>query len=370
MNKRRIIISTLVGTIALTTLSISISLAWYGARDRLNIDNLEVNVSAKGNLKVSLTGEENTFVSNLSNDDFNLSADFLFAPVSSMCKSEWMNVNSEKPIFYDCSEKKVLTNGEPPLTEATFGYFQQELYFLTSMHNQFAAISFDAEDYTKGTYMMHNEKLNKERAKLLHDKYPEWGLSENEIVTKLDDLEKSLRFSILVDMPNYYRYFIVDPYKLDTDEPIYLGGLLDNDRNGYFDTHNNKEIIYGEVNDRSLVKYDDPITDEPPSHIHVTEYNQYTANSFEPEYGSKPSAYTYNKQASAENGFEIATEDSISFDTLKSENPVLLIPLESGIPTKVVLSIYLEGWDHDCVNATMGASFISNLSFMLKGGNV
>ena len=377
MNKRRIIISTLVGTIALTTLSISISLAWYGARDRLSVDNLEINVSAKGNLRISKTGAEGSFVSDLVNEDFNdLGDDFLFAPVSAMCSDVWMNndATKETPIFYDCSEKKVPSSGEPYLTEATFGYFQQDLYLLTSMRNQYAVLYFDDEEVTNGTYFLHDQTSNEHRAEILYNKYPEWGLSKKEIIEKLNNLEKSIRFSILVNEENYYRYFIVDPNKQD-GEVTYLGGLLDNDRNGYFDTYkdtdkNYREVVYGEVNDRNKIIYDDPISDEAPSHIHVTEYNQYTANSFEPEFGNRPNAYTFNKEASEANGFEIAQENSISVATLKSDNPGLLIPLTSGVPTKIVLSIYLEGWDHDCVNATMGASFISKISFMLKGGNV
>ena len=373
MNKRRIIIATLVGTIALTTLSISISLAWYGARDRLNVDNLEINVSAKGNLKISKTGQEGSFVSDLANEDFNdISDDFLFAPVSTMCKSEWMNNDATKgtPVFYDSSAKNVFSNGEPYLEEATFGYFQKELYLLTTMRNQYAALYFDSEDVFEGTYCMHDQESNEHRAEILYTNYPEWGLSKDQIVEKLNDLEKSIRFSILVNEENFYRYYIIDPYKQEGDAPVYLGGLLDNDRDGYFDTHKNKEIVYGEVNDRSKIVYDDPISDEDPAHIHVTEYNQYTANSFEPEYGSKPTDYTFNRAASEANGLEIATEDSISFESLKKDSSGVLIPLESNIPTKIILSIYLEGWDHDCINATMGASFISKLSFMLKGGNV
>ena len=378
MNKRRIIISALVGTIALTTLSISISLAWYGARDRLNIDNLEINVSTKGNLRISRSAELDTFVSDLKKEDFDdLGDDFLFAPVSSMCKSEWMNNESTKatPIFYDCSEKKVFSSGEPYLQDATFGYFQQDLYLLTSMRNQYAVLYFDNENYENGTYLMHDKTSNEHRAKILYDKYPEWGLNKEQIVEKLNNLEKSIRFSILVNEENFYRYYIVDPFKESTDEPVYYGGLLDNDRNGYFDTYRDnsghyKEIVYGEVNDRSKIVYGNPVSDTAPANIYVDPYNQYTANSFEPEFGNRPNAYTYNKAASEANGFEIVKEDSLSFESLKNDDSGLLIPLTSGVPTKIVLSIYLEGWDHDCVNATMGASFISKLSFMLKGGNV
>ena len=377
MNKKRFIMFSAIGVMALNVMSLSISLAWYAASDRLSVENLEINIAAKGSLKISKTGEEGSYVTDLKNEDLNeLGEDFLFAPVSTMCKDTWMNDENKKatPIFYDSSDKKVLSSGEPYLEEALFGYYQTNLYLLTNLRNQYATLDFDNENIENGTYFNYDKASNIARARELYEKYPEWGLSESQILEKLNDLLKCLRISILVNEENYYRYYIVDPTRVDENDVTYLGGRLDNDRNGYFDTYkdtdkNNREVIYGEVNDRSLIKYDDPISATAPL-THVEAYNQFTANSFNPEFGSRPNAYTYNEEQSKANGFEIAKEDSLWLGALKDDNTNLLIPLTSGVPTKIVLSIYLEGWDLDCVNATMGASFISKLSFKLKGGNV
>ena len=377
MDKKKLIMLSAIGVMALNVMSLSISLAWYAASDRLSVENLEVNIAAKGSLKISKTNEPGSYVTDLKNEDLNqLGEDFLFAPVSTMCKDTWINDEDKKaaPIFYDSSDKKVLSNGEPYLEEAGFGFYQTNLYLLTNLRNQFATLDFDNEDVEKGTYFNYDQASNIARARILHEKYPEWGLSEDEILERLNSLLNCLRISILVNEENYYRYYIIDPTKKDENDVTYLGGRLDNDRNGYFDTYkdadkNNREIIYGEVNDRDLIKYDDPISATAPM-THVEAYNQFTANSFNPEFGSRPNAYTYNEEESKANGFEIAKEDSLWLDALKDDNTNLLIPLKSGVPTKIVLSIYLEGWDLDCVNATMGASFISKLSFKLKGGNV
>ena len=67
---------------------------------------------------------------------------------------------------------------------------------------------------------------------------------------------------------------------------------------------------------------------------------------------------------------KLRNDDRLSVQDLKNDDTSILIPLESGVPTKIVFSIYLEGWDLDCINATMGASFNTKLSFKLKGGNV
>ena len=374
MNKRKIIISTLTGTIALAALSISLTLAWYGASDRLNVENLEVSVQAKGNLKVSTSPNHESFVEDLTNKDLNnLSDDFLFAPVSTMHKKNWMDQKAAVPEFYDSSAKEVLSSGEPYLEKAEFGFFQRDIYLLTTLKNQYAVLDL-ADEADGGSFFKTGD--NFARAQDLYNKYHDvWNLELSEIQDKLDSLINCLRVSILVNQGEDYHYYIIDPTK-NEGEVTYLGGRLDNDKNGYFDSYKNlqgehKEVIYGEVNDRSLIEYDDPVDpnfkDNSGAAV-VDEASHFLSNSFVAD--SKPSVYTYNKDKSKEKGFEIATEDSLSLEKLKTDDTSLLIPLVSGEPTKIVLSIYLEGWDIDCINATMGASFNTKLSFKLKGGNI
>ena len=374
MNIRKIIISTLTGTIALAALSISLTLAWYGASDRLNVENLEVSVLAKGNLKISTSPELDTFVENLTNEDLNdLSDDFLFAPVSTMHKDLWMSQKADKPEFYDSAAKQVLSSGEPYLEKAEYGFFQRDIYLYTTMNNQFATLDLSSEA-DGGSFFKTGD--NFARALDLYNKYHQvWGLELSEIQDKLDSLINCLRVSILLNQGEDYHYYIIDPTKKEGDV-TYLGGRLDNDKNNYFDSyqdlnHLHKEVIYGEVNDRSLIEYDDPVDPDFKDNKNpavVDEASQFLGNSFVAD--SKPSVYTYNKEKSETNGFEIATEDSLSLEQLRTDDRSLLIPLTSGVPTKIVISIYLEGWDLDCINATMGASFNTKLSFKLKGGNV
>ena len=80
MNKRRIITSALIGTIALVGLSVSLTLAWYGASDRLNMRSLDVVVAGQTNLKISDSSELSTFVSDL--DLSPVEKEFVFVPVS------------------------------------------------------------------------------------------------------------------------------------------------------------------------------------------------------------------------------------------------------------------------------------------------
>ena len=90
----------------------------------------------------------------------------------------------------------------------------------------------------------------------------------------------------------------------------------------------------------------------------------YFGNSFTAK--NRIDTYTFNKANS--NGLEIAKEESFSLDDINSEATKLIIPCYANKPTEIIVSIYLEGWDLDCINATMGASFSTKLSFKLLRG--
>ena len=92
MNKKKIITSAAIGTIALVGLSVSLTLAWYGASDRLKMRSLDVVVAGQTNLKISDSSDLNTFVNDL--DLSPAQEEFVFVPVSSMNKKGWMENKS------------------------------------------------------------------------------------------------------------------------------------------------------------------------------------------------------------------------------------------------------------------------------------
>ena len=376
MDKKRIVLTALVGTIALAAVSVSITLAWYGSSNRLSVNYLDVEMSGENHLKMSLTGEEGTFVESLTDAQLkDPNNDFRFEPVSSMFKSKWMNEQKDMPVFYDSSSSLTPSSGEPDLREAKVGFFSKKIYLLSDM-NFFATL--DGEQ----SFFKNNEDSNFLRAQTLYNTYkndPGFNFTVNQLKQNLDDLEKCLRVSILVTNPNYYKYYIIDPNK-DDGEVTEFGGRLDNDGDGYYDTydhvekvgnqmvHQEKETIYGEVLDRSKIVYKNPLHDSSVPDT-TTPETSFFGNSFNGI--SKETVYTFDEQASIANGLEFAKEESVTFNDIKESgmNTNVLIPCYANVATEIVVSIYLEGWDQQCVNATMGASFEGKLSFkLLKGG--
>ena len=362
MNKRRIILSLIVGTMALSALSLSFSLAWYANTDRMRIDSLDMYINSEHNLYVSTKADMDSFKSSLNKADLNQVDEFI--PVSSMYQHTWMDHKSDTPLFYDTSSPAVPSSGVPELKAVTNGFYQQKLYLMTDMIFDYYATLSGIDCSFEG-----NSEANLLRAQALRDEVPE--MSEEEIQQKLDSLANSLRVSVLVPNKDYYSYTIIDPHKGE-NEVTYYAGRLDNSQNGYYDTYETlsgngiieKEVIYGEVNNRENISYDAPTSDTLGNVNFDTTQKRFFGNSFEAQ--SKATAYTYNQEQSLAAGVSFVEEPSLSLADLDNEETnTLLIPLHYAEPTEIIVSIYIEGWDLDCFNATMGASFTSTLSFKL-----
>lgn len=377
MTKKRIVLTSLVSAIALGTLAVSLTLAWYGASNLLNVNYFDITIVGTTTLKISTSTDIDSFREDISDEELKeeLQKDFLFEPVSSMCRNNWMEEEKDMPVFYDCSSPLTPSSGIPYIKEATSGYFSKKIYLLSTL-DYYVSIDPDEES----TFFKNDSASNSARAQVIYDDMkkmdPDTTVTKDEIKESLENLKYCLRASILVNQEGYYKYYIIDPWK-DENENTKYGGLLDNDGDGYFDTYTDtskgitnkeeKETVYGEVNDRSLIVYDDPLHDESIGNTNTPiKRDSFYGNCFEGL--NKETAYTFNEQASLEKGLKFAEEESISMKDLRENESLIKIPCYKDVPTEIVVSIYLEGWDHQCINGTMGASFDTKISFKLNGG--
>ena len=368
MNKSRLILSSLVGTIALGALSLSMSLAWYASGDRLSISAVDMTINSDTGVKVSTSKDLDTFKQelDLNSDEIEGEERFSLKPASSMYQDEWLTPEADTPLFYDSSF--VDSFGANSKLELKDGFYQKKLYLLTDT-NYYVGLD------VKKSLFENDETANSLRARTFcaSSENSELGLKENEVTEALNKLINCLRVSILVndvtEEEMATRFFIINPTKQE-DEKTYLGGRLDNDNDGYYDTYpdfdeNNevveKEIVYGEVNDRSLISYQEPV-DKLGEEERKEQAKRFFGNSFSGE--SKKSAYTFDEESSLANGLAFKEEGALSLDELDG----IVIPCYQNQPREIVISIYLEGWDLDCINATMGASFNTKLSFKLLRG--
>lgn len=359
MKKSRIILSSIISCLSLGLMSLTATLAWYATNDRLTVDSLGLKINGDLTLKVSASTNFLSFESEIDGKDFGPSAtNFYFSPVSSIHSENWMASKTPEPVFYDYSFYGATASGEPNYQTKNVGFFSQKVYLLADT-NSYVGLDIDK------TMFGVNENLNLIRAQELHSEHPEWDMTVNEIKQELDNLIKALRVSILIPDPEHYQYVIIDPTKGPNDKTLF-GGRLDNNSDGLYDSYidfrdDQYEIVYGEVNNRELIRYDEP------SGIPAVVVNkpQFFGNSFTAI--SHGNVHAYNAEKSLEDGLIIAEEPSISLEELNVANPPLQIPCYRDEPREIILSIYLEGWDVDCINETMGASFITKMSFQLLG---
>ena len=435
MTKKRIILTSAIGTVALGTLAVSLTLAWYGASNLLSINTFDITIEGNTTLKISTGRDINTFKEELTARE--LKEDFLFEPVSSMKKEAWMNEKRIMPVFYNYDGQEILTqydafslsdkiginqdiaafifdndnrllttgqlhdivkadnyseileNRFPNLTKedaekiirkindlynndysSRFGFFSKRIYLLSSLSYY---VSLDVDEGK--SYFNNDSDSNFARAQTIYadmrKENPDTTVTINEIQNSLDNLKNCIRMSILVNVEGNYKYYIIDPYK-DTSDPVKYGGMLDIDGDGYFDTYDDagkeRTRVFGEMNDESLIVYNNPIRSTLLESIDPKPFDQFYGNCFEGI--QKSTAYTYNETASFNNGLEIKEEESISFEDLRANDSLIKIPCYQNVVTEIVISVYLEGWDHQCINSTMGANFDSKISFKLNGGIV
>ena len=344
------------------------SLAWYASGDRLSISAVDMTIKSDTGVRVSTSTDLSTFKEelDLNSDEIEGEERFFLKPASSMYRDEWFSKEADTPLFYDSSF--VDSFGTNAKSELKDGFYQKKIYLLTDT-NYYVGLD------VKKSLFENDETANLLRARTFcaSSENSELKLSESEVAEALNKLVNCLRVSILVndvseeEMAN--RFFIIDPTKKN-DEETYLGGRLDNDNDGYYDTYpdfdenNNvieKEIVYGEVNNRSLISYKDPV-DPLADEEKKEQVKPFFGNSFSGE--SKKSAYTFDEASSLANGLAFKEEGALSLDELDA----IVIPCYQNQPREIVISIYLEGWDLDCINSTMGASFNTKLSFKLLRG--
>lgn len=347
MKKRNLIAFTLIAITGMLALSTSMSLAWYISSSNLKVNTITVSMKTERELKISTSTDLETFKDELTYEELN-DVD-LFYPVSSMYESEWMKAKSSSPIFYDASTTLYDLDGVPFLTPARGGYFSQSLYL---MCDDDVWVTFDPS----ACWFKSNEQKNVESADFLQKNYYK-DKSIEEITSGLDSLINALRVSILIPDVDTYNYFVFDPYK---EGETLLGGILDNNKDGYYDVYTSsdgisREVLYGEITNREKAIYDAPSGEDI---LTSGELSCFNANI----YGMSEH---FNKEESFNNGLIIKEENSLEIKGVDTYESPFRIPLKRDTPKEIVLSIYIEGWDLDCTNINMGANFLGELTFKI-----
>ena len=344
MNKKRVIVTVLALDIAFLIGGVSLTAAWYGSGSHLRVTNIEISLRTPEELKIGVNDHD--LVTELTTAN-GLTKVEQYSPVSSMFSASWLDEKKTLPEF---RSEYTTANINFPTTykdssRATSGFFRQELYLYCDM-NVYVTLDKDSLIFKED-----NEK-NLEKAEQYVLDHP--GANKDEVLANLNSVKDSLRLSILDPNEDNYNYYIVDPYK---NSDTYLCGALDVNNDSYFDPYfaNNDsyEFIYGEYSNEDKVIYD-------PISVADTEIVG-TRSIFNAK--TKANTHHFNLEESINNGFTPAIENSLGLNEVENG---ITIPLYAKTPRKIVVSMYLEGWDKDNIDLASNGSFISSFQFKIK----
>lgn len=344
--KFKLAVAGLALTSAMLASSVAFTVAWFNGSSHLSINNFNIEFKDQS---LTISSDNEVFKSNLTQDDLLKVAKFV--PVSSMHSGSWLSKNQDHPDFYNVYEAYYqLDNKESDAAKADHGFLSQALYLKSSMDSK---VTIDAAE----TFLKANHEANARVVDTIKDKYPQF--TEEEILENLDNIEKSLRISILVlndtgsEELNDYAYYIVDPSKNETTKYAHL---IDMDGDTYYDSVDGKEALVGDFEyDATKLVYDQAKQEDGELVGHSTCFNARTKKGIE---------HLNIEESVANGGLTIKEENSLSLQEAENE---ISIPLKAGISKKIYFSLYLEGWDLDNTSFNMYSYFNMNLAFKMQG---
>lgn len=362
MKKNKIILTLYVSIIALSTIGLGASIAWYVNSNSLYVNAIDIAIIGDSDIKISESSDLDSFVYEIDHSEHKLET--VFKPVTNAHNNLWLDQKKSEPVFYDDTLNWPDTNDGSGINVTDSGYFTQTLY-LYSDDNVYATID-PSDTYLKANASFNNayaiELYNRYQTSVLEEDQQYKSLSVEEIEARLNKLVEAMRFSILVPDEETYRYAILDPNK-DRNKVVEYAGLLDIDINRTYDTYFKDNVhyekLYGDVDGRENIVFKDEMLPSESDY----EYPDREANAFNAKH--KDSVKLYDKEASINNGLVINKEKSFGLYDFNPSNELkpFVIPLEAYKPKKIVLSIFIEGWDLESVNYTMGATFDAKMAF-------
>ena len=361
MKRSKLIITMYIAMLGLLVASVSMSVAWFVASSQLYVNAINISFDAERDLKIS-ESKDDGYSEHIDHSVADPTG--VFIPVTSAHSSLWTSQRNDSPIFYDESNASEMEHIDTFRAVAdNYGYFSRKYYLLA---DDDLIITIDPDK----TSIVPDKIYNKTYAEHLYEfyqnshddhyaKYKEYSVDE--LYEKLNKVVDAMRFSILINDGDEYTYAIIDPnYKEET----LIGGLLDNSVDQYYDsfqkegTNDFYERIYGEYS--GVPVYDEPLAQDSD----LLDPND-PSSAFNARH--KKGVRTFNLERSInENNFKFESEGAFSLEDFRKDKKPFTFKAYMDTPKEVIVSIYIEGWDLDSVNYTMGASFSSKLTFKVE----
>ncbi|MBO4540599.1 MAG: hypothetical protein J5736_01295, partial [Bacilli bacterium] len=347
----------------LTTATLATSsLAWFAVGNTTYVQNIQVGYAGDDfSLRIVKDGQ------NYQNDQskYSFSDPLSFKAVTTMFPESWYGESSDPesdtPRFLRGEYASADYTIEKDTAKENDGYYSFE-FFLTC--NQDCYVYLD-----KTSSISVNHDMN-----FLYAQAEAKAAEKNPTLQELEDRAEELDRAVNAARISFFSnmgYQIVDPNKENGKDVPFAGPLDVYYTDGYYDydPQTKKERVYGD--------YDPAILDEIPYRL-IEEDNPPMSGENCFEAALKKGTYGFDREDFLEEFSDrIAHEPGYSLEEFCFENdtsdiehgshfkgkshPICFIPANQT--ERVVVSLYVEGWDPDCINASDCASFQFNLSF-------
>ena len=306
------------------------TIAWFSVSDFLTVGNIKVGVT-NHDIRIGTRNSSGDIVFEL-DDIVTNDEQFFLSPVSSMFQDNSRYMQSAFPTL---SSEYPSEKGHRETGNATSGFFQKEI-FLTSDVGTYVYLD-------ESTKVTANRSLNEITA-------VQTGL----FVDELNKVEEAIRVSFYCEEG----YYIYEP-NVTTSSKTKLGGLLDvNVYDNYIDYNSsNEEVLYGDYNEDATLFYEDAVDHDVIHH----EYDH-----AKPGVGGKTKAGIKHldlERSVNEGNLRIKEEETYALSDLLYQNQYLAYIAPNEVK-RIVLTIYLEGWDKECSNDLINSAFNASISFM------
>ncbi len=354
MSNRQLFLVGLLSFSLTLAASVTSTFAWFAVSDSGKVKFMDFNITETHALKIGLkdsSGEVKYYDSlndNILSEHYpSYHAGSALADTSSMYQDLWLNENTNYETALPVLREAYSKDGNHHSSNvATSGFFQFEFYFLADSDMY---LFLDYED----TY-----------AKALHDENLKTASTSKDVtVEELDNIVNATRVSFF----SKDGFYIYEPNQLHSSNTTFGGALDATEKDGYYDydSDTSKEIVYGEYDDESTLVYDEASSTDSDLDVPGAR-----ATCFNAKHKAGVQRFNYNK--SVENGLSFKKEETYTLEQLSlkdgqgSYDPTNVFPiarLKENQATRVVVTIYLEGWDLDVTEAIGNGAFTLALGF-------
>ena len=311
--------------------------AWYALIEIAAVGNLNLQIDMSDAwLRLGLVKEDGSVVFN--NDGFTQEElgieNAVLTDVSGMYEDEWLygaDLSTAYPKFHTRYKPGMTTTnpGFEPLENKNKTYVQNEFVLEAGMNCE---IYLDPSSYIQAST---------EKNKITAD-----GDSNRE--KALNEVVHAVRISFLTDEG----YMVVNPGE---SVETYFGGTLDLNKDGYYDNDGSKEYFFGEYVENQLT-YSAGETNET-SDEYKDNHNTFIANHKK----DVQKANVAKEFIKKENAYPIRSLKYEQDNQLKDTYPICHV--KKGESKRIVVSIYVEGWDLHMTDDIASACFNANITF-------